>query len=271
MGACRSERSRRCSLGSGCLRQVPRRLSSPARRPTSSGSWGDSGRYGRRTSVCRWRASTDRRSTASLGPSSTCFDPASNRGSRRPPRTRSRHWRRPGRQPSYCCPWPTRSSSASTGENSSGSCCRRRSGRRSSKPRAWCPGRSRSRFCSAICGTSPPTRTGRGIERRSRSSTIWRRRWSRTSARTVVSSRRSAMATCWPIRSRRPRSGPRWRSQQSSHFASATLPGMTIYRMDHAGVVVEDLAAAIAFFVELGLELEGEATVEGVSESAGPR
>ena len=33
--------------------------------------------------------------------------------------------------------------------------------------------------------------------------------------------------------------------------------------MDHAGLVVEDLAAAIAFFVELGLELEGEATVEG--------
>jgi catechol 2,3-dioxygenase-like lactoylglutathione lyase family enzyme len=38
---------------------------------------------------------------------------------------------------------------------------------------------------------------------------------------------------------------------------------MTIHRMDHAGVVVEDLAAAVAFFVELGLELEGEATVEG--------
>lgn len=38
---------------------------------------------------------------------------------------------------------------------------------------------------------------------------------------------------------------------------------MTIYRMDHAGVVVEDLAAAIAFFVELGLELEGETAVEG--------
>ena len=33
--------------------------------------------------------------------------------------------------------------------------------------------------------------------------------------------------------------------------------------MDHVGVVVEDLAAAIAFFVELGLELEGEAAVEG--------
>jgi len=42
------------------------------------------------------------------------------------------------------------------------------------------------------------------------------------------------------------------------------MPGkMTILRMDNVGVVVDDLAAAIAFFVELGLELEGEATVEG--------
>ncbi len=38
---------------------------------------------------------------------------------------------------------------------------------------------------------------------------------------------------------------------------------MTIHRMDHVGVVVEDLAAAVAFFVELGLELEGQTTVEG--------
>jgi catechol 2,3-dioxygenase-like lactoylglutathione lyase family enzyme len=38
---------------------------------------------------------------------------------------------------------------------------------------------------------------------------------------------------------------------------------MTVHRMDHAGIVVEDLAAAVAFFVELGLELEGEAAVEG--------
>jgi catechol 2,3-dioxygenase-like lactoylglutathione lyase family enzyme len=44
---------------------------------------------------------------------------------------------------------------------------------------------------------------------------------------------------------------------------SLTLRRLTIYRMDHVGVVVEDLAAAIAFFVELGLELEGEAAVEG--------
>ena len=33
--------------------------------------------------------------------------------------------------------------------------------------------------------------------------------------------------------------------------------------MDNVGIVVDDLAGAITFFVELGLELEGEATVEG--------
>jgi catechol 2,3-dioxygenase-like lactoylglutathione lyase family enzyme len=38
---------------------------------------------------------------------------------------------------------------------------------------------------------------------------------------------------------------------------------MTIQRMDHVGIVVDDLAGAMAFFVELGLELEGEAPVEG--------
>src|SRR5215471_21252561 len=36
-----------------------------------------------------------------------------------------------------------------------------------------------------------------------------------------------------------------------------------LLRMDNVGIVVEDLKAAIAFFVELGLELEGETTVEG--------
>jgi catechol 2,3-dioxygenase-like lactoylglutathione lyase family enzyme len=34
-------------------------------------------------------------------------------------------------------------------------------------------------------------------------------------------------------------------------------------RMDNVGIVVEDLAAAIEFFRELGLELEGQAVVEG--------
>src|SRR5688572_9682763 len=34
-------------------------------------------------------------------------------------------------------------------------------------------------------------------------------------------------------------------------------------RMDNVGIVVDDLKAVTAFFVELGLELEGETTVEG--------
>ncbi|HUB72423.1 MAG TPA: VOC family protein [Solirubrobacteraceae bacterium] len=38
---------------------------------------------------------------------------------------------------------------------------------------------------------------------------------------------------------------------------------MTIERMDHVGIVVDELADAVAFFVELGLELQGEAPVEG--------
>ena len=38
---------------------------------------------------------------------------------------------------------------------------------------------------------------------------------------------------------------------------------MALTRMDNVGIVVEDLTATIAFFRELGLELEGQATVEG--------
>jgi catechol 2,3-dioxygenase-like lactoylglutathione lyase family enzyme len=38
---------------------------------------------------------------------------------------------------------------------------------------------------------------------------------------------------------------------------------MAIKRLDHVSVVVNDLAAAIAFFTELGLNLEGKAAVEG--------
>ena len=38
---------------------------------------------------------------------------------------------------------------------------------------------------------------------------------------------------------------------------------MTLKRMDNVGIVVDDLAAAIAFFVELGLKVEGEIQVEG--------
>jgi len=38
---------------------------------------------------------------------------------------------------------------------------------------------------------------------------------------------------------------------------------MTVKRMDNVGIVVEDLDAAVAFFGELGLELEGRAGIDG--------
>ena len=38
---------------------------------------------------------------------------------------------------------------------------------------------------------------------------------------------------------------------------------MAVQRMDNVGIVVESLDAAIAFFTELGLELEGRAMIEG--------
>ena len=38
---------------------------------------------------------------------------------------------------------------------------------------------------------------------------------------------------------------------------------MTLQRMDNVLIVVDDLQAAKAFFVELGMELEGEMSVEG--------
>jgi catechol 2,3-dioxygenase-like lactoylglutathione lyase family enzyme len=41
------------------------------------------------------------------------------------------------------------------------------------------------------------------------------------------------------------------------------LGDMAIQRMDNVGIVVEDLDAAVAFFTELGMELEGRAQIEG--------
>ncbi|MEK8228804.1 hypothetical protein NKG05_26670 [Oerskovia sp. M15] len=38
---------------------------------------------------------------------------------------------------------------------------------------------------------------------------------------------------------------------------------MTLQRLDNVGIVVADLDAAIAFFVEVGMELEGRAPIEG--------
>ncbi len=38
---------------------------------------------------------------------------------------------------------------------------------------------------------------------------------------------------------------------------------MTVQRLEHIGIVVDDLASATAFFVALGLEVEGKTSVEG--------
>jgi catechol 2,3-dioxygenase-like lactoylglutathione lyase family enzyme len=38
---------------------------------------------------------------------------------------------------------------------------------------------------------------------------------------------------------------------------------MSVQRLEHIGIVVDDLAAASAFFAALGLEVEGETSVEG--------
>lgn len=39
---------------------------------------------------------------------------------------------------------------------------------------------------------------------------------------------------------------------------------MTLLRMENILIVVEDLEVAIAFFAELGMELEGRTTIEGL-------
>ncbi|GAA0367909.1 VOC family protein [Actinoallomurus spadix] len=42
------------------------------------------------------------------------------------------------------------------------------------------------------------------------------------------------------------------------------LGTMTIQRMDNVAIVVDDLDAAVAFFTELGMELENKAQIEGI-------
>ena len=46
-------------------------------------------------------------------------------------------------------------------------------------------------------------------------------------------------------------------------FANRKNGRVGLQRMDNVGIVVESLDAAISFFAELGLELEGRAMIEG--------
>jgi hypothetical protein len=45
---------------------------------------------------------------------------------------------------------------------------------------------------------------------------------------------------------------------------------MALRRMDNIGIVVDDLGWTIDFFLELGLELEGRATIEGNGQDVSP-
>src|SRR5213596_3076629 len=53
------------------------------------------------------------------------------------------------------------------------------------------------------------------------------------------------------------------RQVRASAVKRAGRKDMTLKRMDNVLIVVDDLEAAKAFFIELGLKLEGETTVEG--------
>lgn len=62
--------------------------------------------------------------------------------------------------------------------------------------------------------------------------------------------------------------GQRWAACTARVFRVGSpfkqgLDEMTVKRMDNVGIVVEDLDAAIEFFIELGLELQGRAPIEG--------
>ena len=50
--------------------------------------------------------------------------------------------------------------------------------------------------------------------------------------------------------------------REGARARRGTIGRMTLRRMDHVGIVVDDLAAAMAFFSELGLERQGEWSAE---------
>jgi catechol 2,3-dioxygenase-like lactoylglutathione lyase family enzyme len=57
--------------------------------------------------------------------------------------------------------------------------------------------------------------------------------------------------------------GERTRGPELAPLEGHTIGRMAVQRMDHVGIVVDDLEAATAFFVELGLERQGGGSVEG--------
>ena len=90
-------------------------------------------------------------------------------------------------------------------------------------------------------------------------------RWLRTGEGPLLWSGRRPSTCCasrWP-----PTPAARRRRRGGSGVARLARPGerardLTIRRMDHLGIIVDDLEAAVAFSVELGMELEGEPPVK---------
>jgi catechol 2,3-dioxygenase-like lactoylglutathione lyase family enzyme len=60
-----------------------------------------------------------------------------------------------------------------------------------------------------------------------------------------------------------PSKTPAFANSSISPYSQTMTPKSKLLRMDNILIVVQDLAAAKAFFIELGLELEGETQVEG--------
>ncbi len=68
----------------------------------------------------------------------------------------------------------------------------------------------------------------------------------------------------WMVAMRSSETGRRGQKRAGrAHRTSGALAHKGVQRMDHVGIVVNDLAAAIEFFLELGLVLVGETPVEG--------
>ena len=71
-------------------------------------------------------------------------------------------------------------------------------------------------------------------------------------------------AVCAASGNESPPDSPLWRSSpERAIFAIRDDGRVALQRMDNVGIVVESLDAAISFFAELGLELEGRAMIEG--------
>jgi hypothetical protein len=127
------------------------------------------------------------------------------------------------------------------------------------RPMPWLPiGPMTARAASASCaGVWVASRTtvpsGQGVDR-ARQASILSLHQARTRRRRPTT--RQTIARYGRVDLHRP-------TPLRRHRRPTRLGEMTMLRMDNVGVVVDDLAAATAFFVELGLELEGEAPVEG--------